>query len=198
MGPLTRFTLLLAALSPSLVAADVPPSIPQIKSIAFSGNGCKATPKYSGGLNDLKISYTTFAGRIPADGSGSSANCEVNIQASGGTPGWQFALQDLWATGHVWLQPGTSLDYYTTAYFSQSAAATGTDRDKYTNSGGDTVNEDVTLHSNFAGKQVWSPCLGSDGYTGIFNVNFRGALIGDNRASFETYNQRWALEWRRC
>jgi hypothetical protein len=46
--------------------------------------------------------------------------------------------------------------------------------------------------------KVWSPCTGSDGYTGIMNINFRGALTGDGKAQFVADTEQWDLEWRRC
>jgi len=126
MGPLTRLTVLLAALWPSHARSDSPPSLPQIREISFSGNGCPqgSQPRYSGNFNDLEITYNNFAVRLP----GNEANraCQVHIQAYGGTPGWQFALRDVLVTGHAFLQSGTSLDWMSTVYFSQDAARTVT------------------------------------------------------------------------
>jgi hypothetical protein len=122
MGPLARLTVLMAALSPSLVLSATPDALPQIKSITFSGSGCPSDPKWSGSFNDLQISFGEFGARLPGDRS--TVACQVHIQGTGGSPGWQVALKETWITGHVWLQPGTKLEYLTTSFFSQDAART--------------------------------------------------------------------------
>ena len=67
------------------------------------------------------------------------------------------------------------------------------------NDGSTTVSRSVTLVSQANSNElVWSPCTGSDGYTGIMNVNFRGVLNGDTRAYFEAQTETWELQWRRC
>ncbi|KAK0730968.1 hypothetical protein B0H67DRAFT_548810 [Lasiosphaeris hirsuta] len=196
MGPLARLTVLLAAAFPALVASDTPSSLPHITNISFSGNGCAKDPGFSGGFSDPSITYNSFSARYP--GETQTVNCEVHIQASGASPGWQVALKDNWVRGRVALGPGTSLTYYTSVYFSQDAARTDSVRGTVNNNGGDILRQDVTLHSELRNK-AWSPCTGSDGYTGILNINFRGALTGDGSwATFEAYNQNWDLEWRRC
>lgn len=60
------------------------------------------------------------------------------------------------------------------------------------------MNQAVTLVSEAGGSKVWSPCSGNDGYTGILNVNFRGALSGSGKAYFEALSENWDVEWRRC
>ncbi|KAK4454545.1 hypothetical protein QBC34DRAFT_375054 [Podospora aff. communis PSN243] len=197
MGPLAKLTVLLAALAPSLVQSATPDRLPQIKSITFSGSGCPSDPKWSGGFNDLQISFGEFGARIPGDRG--TVNCQVHIQGTGGSPGWQVALKETWVTGHVWLQPGTKLEYLTTSFFSQDATKTNTQRGEKKNDGKGSINEDVVLYTDLSRGQVWSQCFGGDGYTGIFNVNFRGVLSGDGgRASFEAQKQQWRLDWRRC
>ena len=72
-------------------------------------------------------------------------------------------------------------------------------RDSYTNDGSGTISQDVVLYNDLSDTRVWSPCLGSDGYTGILNVNWRGALTGNgNRASFDAWYQSWEVDWRSC
>lgn len=123
MGNLTRFTALLAAVLPaSLVLADSPPDVPKIRTISYSGNGCIKDPKLAGGLNDPTFTFPNFAASYP--GSNQTLNCEVHIQTSGGSAGWQFALKDSWVKGHVVLSPGACLDYYTQVFFSANAAKT--------------------------------------------------------------------------
>lgn len=71
-------------------------------------------------------------------------------------------------------------------------------RGNIVNSGSSTLDQSVTLVSNTDGTTAWSPCIGSDGYTGIMNVNFRGVLSGGGRAYFEALSENWDLQWRRC
>ncbi|KAK3329858.1 hypothetical protein B0H66DRAFT_597422 [Apodospora peruviana] len=197
---LSRFTVLLAAASAalpaSLAVAESPSSLPRISTITYSGNGCTRDPKLSGDFNDPTFSYNNFAASLP--GTNQTLNCEVHIQATGASSGWQVALKDNWVKGHLVLDPDTCLDYYTQVYFSQNAAKTGTARGRIRNTGDARTDQAVTLRSNLAGNQVWSPCTGSDGSPGILNVNFRGALSGDGKAYFEAFTENWDLEWRRC
>lgn len=197
MGPLTRLTVLLAAVFPAAVVSDSPSSMPKITSVTFSGSGCKNDAKLSGGLSSPTISYDDFTARYP--GTSHMVTCQVHLQGSGASPGWQFALKDNWVKGKVWLQPGTSLDYYTTVFFSQDAANTGTVKNTISNTGGGTVERDVVLRNNLAPRKIWSPCTDGDGYTGILNVNFRGILSGEEgRAWFKATSQNWEVEWRQC
>lgn len=67
------------------------------------------------------------------------------------------------------------------------------------NSGSSTINQVVAL-VGVAGKKAWGPCTGSSGDIGLFNINFRPALTGDDgdKAYFEALTQEWDLDWRRC
>lgn len=196
MGPLARLTVLMAAL-PSLVLSAAPAAIPKIKTIQFSGQGCPSDPKWTGTFDNLVISYDEFDSKYPSDRA--TLACQVHIQGTGGSPGWQVALKETWVTGHLWLQAGTKVEYLTTSFFSQDAARTNTQKGERTNNGKGTVNEDVVLYNDLSSGLVWSPCFGADGYTGIFNVNFRTVLSGDsNKAAFDAQKSQWKLEWRRC
>ncbi|KAK4214326.1 hypothetical protein QBC37DRAFT_482335 [Rhypophila decipiens] len=196
MTNLTRLTAVLASVVPALGAAisvDGPADLPKIKSITYSGSGCIKDPAYSGNLNDPTFTYSNFAASFP--GTSQTLNCEVHITLTGGTPGWQFALSNNWVKGHVVLPPGACLDYYTQVFFSQNAAKTSTSKASYSNNGGSTVDQTVTLRNNLSGNKVWSGCTGDPG---ILNVNFRGALSSDTKAYFEAVTENWDIEWRRC
>ncbi|KAK0734526.1 hypothetical protein B0T26DRAFT_632795 [Lasiosphaeria miniovina] len=195
MGPLSHLALLLAAVYPALAAADTPSSSPRITSISWSGNGCPRDPKFDGDFNAPVFTYNNFAASLP--GTNQTLNCEVHIQTAGTSPGWQVALKNNWVKGHLVLSPGTTLDYYTTVYFSQSASNTASLRGRWTNGGDGTIDQGVTLRQTFSG-QVWSPCTGDGGSIGILNVNFRGALNGDGKAYFEAFTEKLDFEWRRC
>jgi len=191
MGLLSNLVLLTAA---SLVAAD--PATPRISSISFSGNGCPDNAKYTGNFNNACFTFSDFAGSAP--GSNSTLNCQVHLVGTAATPGWQVSLKSSVTKGHVVLAPGTTLTHYTTSYFSQDAAVTDTITTSVANNGDNTINKAVTIVSNADATRAWSPCTGSDGSTGIFNINFRGALTGGAKAWFEIDSEEWDLEWRRC
>ncbi|KAK4044375.1 hypothetical protein C8A01DRAFT_31430 [Parachaetomium inaequale] len=195
MGLLSNLTLLLTAAS--AVAADTAaPATPRITSISYSGNGCTKDPKFSGNFNDPTLTFANFAASLP--GANQTVNCQVHLQGLGASPGWQVALKSNVVKGYVVLAPGTALTHYTTVFFSEDAASTDTIRGTIANDGAGTVKEDVTLVAKADGTKAWSPCTGSDGYTGIMNINFRGALTGDGKAYFEADTEEWELEWRRC
>ncbi|KAL2180653.1 uncharacterized protein P884DRAFT_237538 [Thermothelomyces heterothallicus CBS 202.75] len=191
MGLLSNLVLLTAAVA---VAAD--PATPKISSISFSGNGCLNDPKFSGNFDVPCLTFSNFAAALP--GNNKTVNCQVHLQTQGATPGWQVALKSNVVKGHVVLSPGTTLTHYTTVFFSQDASNTDTFSNTIENKGTTTINKPVTLVGNADGGKVWSPCTGSDGSTGIMNVNFRGALAGDGEAYFEANTEEWDLEWRKC
>jgi hypothetical protein len=122
MGALTRFAVAVAALSIPLASADSPASQPRITSVKYSGNGCPNDAARSGGFNDPTFSYNRFAASLP--GVNQTLNCEIHVQAVGATAGWQVALSDVNVNGHLVLDKGTRLDYFTTVYFSEDAADT--------------------------------------------------------------------------
>jgi len=123
MSLLTSFALVAQVLCPVLaVAADSPPSLPHITSVQYSGSGCPNNAARSGDFNSPTFKYNNFAAAYP--GTNQTLNCEVHLQASGGSAGWQVALSQVNINGHLVLDPGMNLDYYTQAYYSQDAANT--------------------------------------------------------------------------
>ncbi|KAH6650399.1 hypothetical protein F5144DRAFT_43757 [Chaetomium tenue] len=193
MGILSNILLLTAA--SAAMADTAAPATPKITSITFSGNGCAKDPKFSGGFNDPTVTFSSFAASLPGT---QTLNCQAHLQATGASPGWQVSLKTNVIKGRVLLTPGTSLTHYTTVFFSQDAARSDTISGTVSNNGDGTVNEGVTLVAKADASRVWSPCTGSDGYTGIMNINFRGALTGDGKAQFVADTEEWDLEWRRC
>ena len=122
MGALTRIAVAVAALYAPLIAADAPASQPRITSIQYSGNGCPNDASRSGSFNDPTFTYNRFAAVLP--GTTQTVNCEIHVQAAGATAGWQVALSDVTVNGHLVLEQGTRLDYYTTVFYSENAATT--------------------------------------------------------------------------
>ncbi|KAK4129057.1 hypothetical protein N657DRAFT_639604 [Parathielavia appendiculata] len=196
MGILSHLALVLTAASAVAAEAATPGSPPQITSITYSGNGCQRDPKFSGSFNDPTVTFYNFAASLP--GANQTVNCQVHLQAKGASPGWQVALKSNVIKGHVVLGPGTTLTHYTTVFFSQDAAKLDTVSGSISNNGEKTYNEGVTLVAKADASKVWSPCTGSDGYTGIMNINFRGSLTGEGKAYFEANTEAWDVEWRRC
>jgi hypothetical protein len=122
MGALSRFAVAFAALYIPLAAADSPSSQPSITSIQYSGNGCTKDASRSGGFDDPTFTYNRFAAALP--GINQTVNCEIHVQAAGASSGWQVALSDVTVCGHLVLDPGTRLDYFTTVYYSENAGST--------------------------------------------------------------------------
>jgi len=200
MGLLQTATALLivaasAVSADSAAALAAPAAIPRITSLTFSGPGCTRDPKHTGGLSDPTFIFSNFASSLP--GTTKTLNCQAHLQAAGASPGWQVAVKANTVRGNVYLTPGTSLDYYTTVFFSHEASKTGTVRG-HIDAKDKTIDQAVTLYSSTGANKVWSPCTGSDGSIGILNVNFRSALNGDGKAYFEALSENWDLEWRKC
>lgn len=122
MGVLSRFAVAVAALYVPLIAADTPASQPRITSVQYSGNGCPNDASRSGSFNDPTFTYNRFAAVLP--GVNQTVNCEIHVQAAGASAGWQVALSDVNIDGHLVLDQGTRLDYYTTVYYSENAGST--------------------------------------------------------------------------
>ncbi|KAL1837202.1 hypothetical protein VTJ49DRAFT_4153 [Mycothermus thermophilus] len=196
MGLLSNLALLLAATSAVVAETTATPNVPKISSITFSGSGCTRDPKFSGTFSDPKLTFHDFSATLP--GKNQTVHCQAHLQATGGSKGWQYAVKSNTIRGHVVLQPGTALTHYTTVYFSQKPADTESFKDTLSNSGNRTINRSVVLAGKSDGKKVWSPCIGSDGYTGMLNVNFRAVLTGDAKAYFEATSEEWDVEWRQC
>jgi len=122
MGALTTLAVALVALYTPLAAADGPASQPTITSVQYSGNGCPDDAKRTGGFSDPTFTYNRFAASLP--GQNQTVNCEVHVQAAGASSGWQVALSNVNVNGHLVLDEGTSLDYYTTVFYSENAGTT--------------------------------------------------------------------------
>lgn len=121
MGLLSHLTVFLTAASAVAAEAAAPAVAPKITSITYSGSGCVKDPKFSGSFTDPTLTFSNFAAALPGN---QTVNCQVHIQASGASAGWQVAVNRNVVKGHVVLTPGTSLTHYTTVYFSQDAART--------------------------------------------------------------------------
>ncbi|KAK0751787.1 hypothetical protein B0T18DRAFT_317207 [Schizothecium vesticola] len=194
MGFITNFAVLATALVPTLVLA-APPSIPTISKLTFSGPGCTqgSNLKWSGNLDELTVRYSEFAARNPGDG---TSNCQIHIQTTGGTAGWQYALKSTELKGSASLDAGATLTVFTSVYFSEDASNTATVSSSLANTEKKTIGGDVRVFSDFSSKPIWSAC-NSDGGTGLFHVNTRGALT-DAKSTFNANTQTWELKWRRC
>ncbi|KAK8028921.1 hypothetical protein PG991_005977 [Apiospora marii] len=191
---------------PLLAARDgVPSSLPHITSVQYSGDGCPssapAVDKSGDGFDDVSFRLNAFA-VSGADVYSSTANCEVHVQASGASAGWQVGVSDVYVRGRLRLDPGAQMDFYVTTFWSQGAANTVTVRGNLKNTGGSRSDQIATAHGSIPGDRIaWGPCTGSSGDIGILNVNFRTALQGDGNfggKGGDSAVESWDYVWRRC
>ncbi|KAL7629065.1 hypothetical protein AAE478_000583 [Parahypoxylon ruwenzoriense] len=216
-----RSTSLISLLTASLAAAsplpadpsgqtDVPASSPRVVSISYSGSGCpSASPavERSGSDDALSFKLNAFEAKVPGAAADSSVNCQVHLQLAGASAGWQLGVRDVAVKGHLLLDPGASLDWYVTSFWSEDAGKTVTLRGTFSNGGAARLNEDVTARSAVpAGDVVYSRCTGASGDVGLLNVNFRVALQ-QAAATQQGYfgkdpdtapSESWGYVWRRC
>ncbi|KAI0593861.1 hypothetical protein F4775DRAFT_607060 [Biscogniauxia sp. FL1348] len=195
--------LTLTTAHPYPLDAPAPAALPRIASISYSGTGC---PSSSPGVDRTGASWADLAFRMngfEAAPTTTTANCQVHVQAAGAAPGWQVGLCDVQVRGHAVLDPGATLEYYVTSFWSEDAGAATTIRSTLANDGAARLDADVTARATVPDDQVaWSPCAAApDGALGLLNVNFRVALLADagqygffGRAPTET----WGYVWRRC
>ncbi|KAI1810619.1 hypothetical protein GGS20DRAFT_566546 [Poronia punctata] len=195
------------ALSPR----DTPSALPHITSVTYSGDGCPSSSpgveRTGAGFGDVGFKLNGFEASLPGI-EHSSTNCQIHLQASGCTAGWQVGIQSATVKGHLVLDAGASFDWFLTSYWSQDAGATGTIQGTVSNTGSGRLDQDISkTASASAGLVAWSPCARDDGgYLGILNVNFRVALSsasGDQYAFFGKDShtpaaESWSYVWRRC
>ncbi|KAL2881218.1 hypothetical protein SGCOL_003509 [Colletotrichum sp. CLE4] len=174
----------------------------RIKSVTHSGPACPQSDRltWSGGLDDLTITLPDFSETIAA---GQTTSCQVHLLIDEGDPGKALLLQDVTVSGGLYLSSNTKVDFYTTAYWSETASDTVA-KSTSTASGSAAVfrNVDVAQRVNSA-----SPCTGSDDYVGILNVAFRiisqgGGLVffGKERKDGDTSPvvESLAFKWQSC
>lgn len=105
----------------TLALAESPAGTPRINSISYSGSGCPHTQAwFSGSLDNPTLTFNHFAIEYP-NTVNRTANCQVHVQAQGVSAGWQVSVKDTFVDGHVTLDPGATLDYFSTVYFSSGA-----------------------------------------------------------------------------
>ncbi|KAK8079772.1 hypothetical protein PG997_007590 [Apiospora hydei] len=163
--------------------------------VVYSGDGCPssapAVDKSGDGFDDVSFRLNAFA-VSSADVYSSTANCEVHVQASGASAGWQVGVSDVYVRGRLVLDPGAQMDFYVTV------------RGSLKNTGSSRTDQIATAHGSIPGDRVaWGPCTGSAGDIGILNVNFRTALQGGGYGSFggkgaDSAVESWDYVWRRC
>ncbi|KAI0117088.1 hypothetical protein F4814DRAFT_439603 [Daldinia grandis] len=196
------------AATPHLAPRDAPSPPPRIASVSYSGSGCpSASPAVdrTGGFDDISLRLNSFEARTTSVAD-SSVNCQAHLSIAGSAAGWQVGVKDVYVRGHLVLDPGASLDYYVTSFWSEDADKTATIRGSLSNSGTGRVSQDVTAHSTVPDSQVvYSPCTSSKGNVGLLNVNFRVALQADGaqygyfgKDPDTTASESWSYVWRRC
>ena len=121
MGPITTALTTLISLTAVVVADASPAGTPRINSISYSGSGCPQTQaKFTGNLDNPTLAFNSFTIVYPSTAN-RTANCQVHLQAKGVSAGWQVAVKDTFVDGHVILDPGAALDYFSTVYYSSTA-----------------------------------------------------------------------------
>ncbi|KAH6660732.1 hypothetical protein BKA67DRAFT_530818 [Truncatella angustata] len=203
------------ALSPLARAAtnqintrDQPASLPHVASIQYSGSGCPSSAPgvdQLGSWNDLAFRLNNYEISLP-NAADSTANCEVHLQVTGCSAGWQLGIKEVYVKGHLVLDPGAEVDFYVTTFWSQNAGTTSTVRGTIENSGATRTDQIATAHASIPNSRiVWSPCSSASGDIGTLNVNFRAALQADGnqygyfgKGSDTTATESWGYVWRRC
>ncbi|KAF2677897.1 hypothetical protein K458DRAFT_318418 [Lentithecium fluviatile CBS 122367] len=187
-----RSLALLTAALPALIAA-APEHVPRITSLRISGTGC---PNNSGSVkstNGVLADTATFTfGQLRGE---DTDNCEIHIQSTGASEGWQVAVKEVAYQSNVALKPGSQLDTITSAFWSEAAADTSVMRTSLTCAGPE-LKDSVTIRSSTSDLS-WSKCTGADGNPGILNVNARPVVQG-NAGSYDFKQVTWGLVWRKC
>ncbi|KAI8632156.1 hypothetical protein F5Y19DRAFT_388325 [Xylariaceae sp. FL1651] len=190
-----------------LSVRDAPASLPRVTSISYSGEGCPSSApdveRTGAGFGDIGFRLNGFEAKLPGIDT-SSTNCQVHLQATGCTAGWQVGIHDATIKGHLVLDPGASVTWYLTSFWSEDAGDTTTISGTIANNGGGRTDQDVSQTAN-ASPIAWSPCSKSDGFLGTLNVNFRVALnaAGNQYGYFGKDSdtaaaESWSYVWRRC
>ncbi|KAI0099922.1 hypothetical protein GGR51DRAFT_381793 [Nemania sp. FL0031] len=208
LAPLTSVALAASIpLSTREVAPMAPIALPRITSLSYSGSGCPSSSpgveRTGAGFSDIGFRLNGFSASLPGI-ENANANCQVHLQATGCTSGWQVGIQSATVKGHLTLDPGASITWYLTSYWSENAAATNTISGTISNTGTSRMDEDMSRSAN-AGDVAWSPCAKGDGFLGILNVNFRVALDAPGKqygyfgkdANTPTA-ESWNYVWRQC
>ncbi|OTB15647.1 hypothetical protein K445DRAFT_301091 [Daldinia sp. EC12] len=207
--PIFSAAALAAPTTPSqLSTRDAPSPPPRIVSVSYSGSGCPSSAPAvdrTGGFDDISLRLNSFEARTTSVAD-SSVNCQAHLSIAGSAAGWQVGVKDVFVKGHLVLDPGASLDYYVTSFWSEDAEKTVTIRGSLGNTGSGRVSQDVTAHSTVPDNQVvYSPCTGAKGNVGLLNVNFRVALQADGaqygyfgKDPDTTASESWSYVWRRC
>lgn len=122
----TLFVPLVVAAATHIHSRDAPSSLPRVTSIQYSGSGCPSSAPgvdQLGSWDDLAFRLNNFEVSLP-NAVDSTANCQVHLQVSGCSAGWQVGIKDVYVNGHLVLDPGVELDFYVTNFWSQDAAKT--------------------------------------------------------------------------
>ncbi|KAI0890209.1 uncharacterized protein GGS22DRAFT_9641 [Annulohypoxylon maeteangense] len=207
-SPLLFLSGLTAAAPATLTTREAPSPPPRIVSVSYSGSGCpSASPAVdrTGGFEDIALRMNSFEARTTT-AADSSVNCQAHLSIAGSAAGWQVGVKDVYVKGHLVLDPGASLDYYVTSFWSEDAGRTTTIKGSLANNGGGQLNQDIEARSTVPdGQVVYSPCTGARGDVGLLNVNFRVALqaAGTQYGYFgkdpdTTASESWSYVWRRC
>ena len=132
LGPLLLLAAAGVARGSGLAALDLvspePPTLPNVTSVGFSGNGCpQGTAEYvslNSRWSEAVFAFDRFRAEDAGAGGGTerTRNCQVHAVLVGGATGWQVAVQSMTVRGYASLSAGSSLTAWGTVYWSQNAA----------------------------------------------------------------------------
>ena len=123
MAITSTITLALAALTPLVAGFETIAIAPKVTSVQTSGNGCaRGSVSAQGTLNELKLDYKNFAAASP--GKTSTTNCEVFLQSSGASSGYQVAVSGLTIAASADLSAGTDATYIAQVFWQSNAKET--------------------------------------------------------------------------
>lgn len=122
-APLTYISM---AASIPLTARD-PAAQPHITSVSYSGSGCPssspAVERTGAGFDDIGFKLNGFSASLPGI-ENANTNCQVHLQATGCSAGWQVGIQSATIKGHLILDPSASITWYLQSYWSENAGTT--------------------------------------------------------------------------
>ncbi|KAJ9161280.1 hypothetical protein NKR19_g2383 [Coniochaeta hoffmannii] len=189
--------------------ADGPdPNQIQIVSATTSGNGCPQGTVSTSISPDKTVITFGFDGFQTYIGPGynpteKTKNCQLhlNLKYPGG---FQFAVVDSTYHGYAQLEAGVTGSFYSTYFFSQSAADTTTTQTSISGGGiwaqGQVYTKADTIPT---ASYIYSPC----GANGILNINNRIALTSTNSSAMGeltdddatvAFTQQIHLNWKTC
>ncbi|KAF3352251.1 hypothetical protein VDGD_01213 [Verticillium dahliae] len=167
--PSTLLTALWASTAASL----------RVRSVVHSGKGCPQDTKVSWSSADEAFVFTfhDFSETLAA---GTTTACQVHVQIDEGEAGKTLLVEDATLRGGLYVSPVTKAEFLTVAFWSENASDS-TSKESTIAAGAGPISRNVAVSQSL---DFASRCVGSDGYVGILNVNFRIVAQGSGKVTF--------------